>query len=719
MRISRKWLAGGAALALVPGAAFAQDRPDEADGSDGIAEIVVTAQKRSESSQTVPISISALDSEIIARTGIVTLDAVQRLTPGMTISTIGSGFASYTYIRGAGTNVFDIGADPSVAYFVDEIYQAGTAGLQPDLLDVERIEVLKGPQGTLFGRNAAAGAVSIIIKRPENEFNAWARGGIGTYQQFEASGGVTGPISSDGAWRYRLAASHRERDGYVRNLGTGRDPGFMDNYSGRGSIEYAGGTVTALISADVVRMRNGMTPQYITTANKTSLISVAALAANPAGEDMYHRYYNVDGHENQNGWTMTGRLEWDMGGATLTSVTGYRKNRFWRLQDHDGSIADAWTFINEEKNRTFSEELRLSGESDRLQWVLGGFFYSNRAVRRDQAKIGKDFAVPVFAAFPGDYLHHLNTTSYAAFGQVKFNLTDQLSITGGARYTHDRKVSHQNSDPAGPVARFTVDVPRSWNSFDPAVTVQYQANPDFMVYGSYKRGFKSGGFQSLPATAALAATPFNPEHVSAFELGFKSQMLDRHVQFNAAAFWNDISNQQILRLLSPTITFVDNAGHTRAKGVDVTLSVLPFRNFRIDGGMTYQHARFTKYLSGAADYSGNHQLRSPDFTASVGAEYKVPLPNGEIVLRGDWFHQSAVWFDGANLTLPGGFQPAYDLINAQVAFRPGEGNLDIALWAKNLGKERYYRNIAIQGTAGIGVPGEPLTAGISLSWKLR
>jgi iron complex outermembrane receptor protein len=196
-------------------------------------------------------------------------------------------------------------------------------------------------------------------------------------------------------------------------------------------------------------------------------------------------------------------------------------------------------------------------------------------------------------------------------------------------------------------------------------------------------------------------------------------MLDRRVQLNVAGFWNEMSNQQILRLLSPTVTFVDNAGHTRAKGFDATLSVLPVKNFRIDGAMTVQKARFTKYLSGTLDFSGNHQLRSPDFMASLSAEYTVPLGNGEIALRGDVFHQSKVFFDGANLSLPGGFQPGYTLANAQIAFRPGAGNLEVALWAKNLTSEKYYRNIAIQGTAGIGVPGEPLTAGMSLSWKLR
>jgi len=717
MRHSTTWLVASAVIALIPGIAFAQDQADDSAASEGITDIVVTAQKRAESSQRVPISIAAVDEASLAKVGAVTLDSVQRMTPGMTLSTVGSGFVSYTYVRGAGTNVIDIGADPSVAYFVDEVYQAGTAGLQGDLLDVARIEVLKGPQGTLFGRNAAAGAVSIITKRPENEFSAWANGDVGTYNAFNLSGGITGPLDGDGALRYRFALGHRQRDGYVDNL-AGKDPGNVNSWTGRGSFEYVGDSLTAQISADFVRLRNGMTPQFPSTT-AIVILTPAALAALPAGQDFSHRYYDYVGFENQDAWSVTGRLEWDFGAAKLTSVTGYRYSHFTRSQDHDGTSANSWRFDNEEQNRTFSQELRLSGDSDWLNWLVGGFYYNNRAQRRDQITFGPDFQVPAMVAFPGDYGHKLHTESYALFGQLTFNITDELSLIAGGRYTHDTKTSDQDHDPYGPAARFQVKLAKTWDSFDPAVTVQYKPSETLMLYASYRQGFKSGGFQTLPGTVALASTPFDPEKVKAWEAGFKSSFLDRHVVLNIAAFHNDIVNQQILRLPTPTVTLVDNAGGTRAKGVDVTLSLLPFSGLRIDGSMTYQQARFTRYLNGTIDYAGNHQLRSPDFTATLAAEYTIPLKAGEIALRGDMFHQSKIFFDGANLSLPGGFQPGYTLFNARLSFRPGGGNFDIAAYVRNLTNKQYYRNIAVQGPSGVGTPGEPLTAGLSVSWKLR
>jgi len=711
-------MAAAAVVAFIPGMALAQELSTNNTEPQGIADIVVTAQKRAESSQSVPISIAAVDDTTLARAGAVTLDSVQRLTPGLSISTAGSGFVSYTYIRGAGTNVLDIGADPSVAFFVDEVYQAGTAGLQGDLLDVERIEVLKGPQGTLFGRNAAAGAVSIITKRPEKEFNAWANADLGTYDALYLAGGVTGPLSSDGALRFRMAGAHRQQDGFVTNL-AGKDPGGINTWTGRGSLEYVGSSVTVLLSADAVRLRNGMGAQFVSTASKAALLNPTAIAALPAGEDFWHHYYNYEGFQRQDSSSYTGRVEWDLGAAQLTSISAYRKMHFTRSQDHDGSLANAWVFDHEERDKTFTQELRLAGDSDWLNWMIGGFYYHNDADRRDQIHLGPDFAVPALAAFPADVKHQMTTSSYAAFGQLTFKLGDQFSLIAGARYTHDTKTSHQDVEPLGPPARFVVDIQRTWDSFDPAVTLQFKPSEHVMAYASYRQGFKSGGFQSLPATAVLATTPFDPEKVKAWEAGIKSTLLDRRLILNLAAFHNDIVNQQILRLPTPTVTLVDNAGGTRAKGVEATISILPVSNLRIDGALTYQQARFTKYLNATVDYAGNHQLRSPDFTATLAAEYTVPLKNGEIALRGDLFHQSTVYYDGANTSLQGAFQPAFTLLNARLSFRPGNGNFDVSLYVRNLTNKRYLRNIAVQAPSAIGYPGDPLTAGINVMWKLH
>lgn len=685
-----------------------------------IEDIIVTAQKREQSVQDVPISLVAVGEEQLAKTGAVSLDDVQRLAPGINISTVGSGFVSYTYIRGAGTNVIDSGADPSVAFFVDEVYQAGTAGLQGDLLDVQRVEVLKGPQGTLFGRNAAAGAVSIITNKPSADFDAWASGDVGNYGLLAVRAGLTGPLSEDGKWRFRAAGSHRQRNAFTNNP-AGRDPGDVDSYAGRAQLEYAGDAVTALISVDHYRANNGMTNQFLASAIPFGLISAAAAAALPTDQSFYRRYYDVDGYEDQRTTGVTGRLEWDLGAVTLTSISGYRHNDFRRLADQDGTSADSLAISTTERDESFSQEVRLSGDTDRINWVLGGFYYKVDTHRRDYLPIGPAFPIPALAGLDGDYGFRLNTESFAAFGQASYNLTDQLTVTVGGRYTHDRKIANYDVDPFGPAGVYTVALRPDWGSFDPAAAIEFKPNRDILLYASYRRGFKSGGFQSLPASAALASNVYDPEQVEAFEAGFKSQLLDRRLTFNLALFQSNITDQQILRVPSAGVTIVDNAGRTRARGADFTISVVPTDGLRFDLSGTLQKAAFRRYLSGGVSFAGNRQLRSPDVTLYFVAEYTVPLGerSGSLSFRTDTSYQSKTFFDAANTSAYGTYQPGYALVNGRISYTSQDRHWDASIFAKNITGKHYFRNIALSGPTGLGVPGDPFTFGVSLGWRLK
>jgi iron complex outermembrane receptor protein len=689
--------------------------------------IIVTAQKRESNIQDVPLSITAVTSSALQKSGVNTLEAVQTLAPGMSMSAVGSGFVSYTYIRGAGTNVIDAGSDPSVAFFMDEVYLAGTAGLQFDLLDVERIEVLKGPQGTLFGRNAAGGAISIITKRPSRTFDAWAQADGGEYGMFALRGGITGPVG-DTDWSYRLAAGHRQRKAFTDNP-VGRDPGSIDNYTGRGQVMYDGADLTLLLTADVFRSDNGMTNHFISTANKTSLLTPDAIAAEPTDQSMYRRYYNVDGFEKQKLHTLSGRIEWDMGPVTLTSISAYRNNHFRRLQDQDGSVADGYSLGTDARDRTFSQELRLSGESDRFEWIAGLFYYNGLTNRTDTLDSGPDLATAALRNSLGTYGQRIHARSYAAFGQATYEILPDLRLTLGARYSKDKKKSNQRTDPLGPVGLYTVELTPEWSSFDPAVIVQYEPSRQIMVYGSFRKGFKSGGFQSLPANLTIASSVFAPEDVKSLELGAKTQWFDNRLRINASLFETRISDQQILRIPGSGITIIDNAGRTRTRGVDLAVQALLGEYLRLDWNTTYQHARFTEYLSGCAgtppvcaiDLSGNNQLRSPDFQTSALADVRVPVgaSGGHVTLRGEYSYQTKIFFDGANTNGPGAYQPRYGLLNGRIGYEGDDGRWSIALFAKNLTNKKYFRNVAITGVSGVGTPGDPQTFGVSLNWRLR
>jgi len=708
------WFMGASlSVLLAAGAASAQDSATNLD------EVIVTAQKRAENLQDVPISISAVSSASIEKAGITTLDGIQRLTPGMNMSAIGSGFVSYTYIRGAGTNVIDSGADPSVAFFVDEVYLAGTAGLQADLLDVERVEVLKGPQGTLFGRNAAAGAVSIITKRAEETFNAYVSADVGNYDLYAVRGGITGPLSADGAWRYRLSGAHREHGAYTNNP-AGRDPGSIDNYSARGSLEYVGDKLNFRLTGDYFTSDNGMTNHYLSTVNVAGFLNPAVAPLLPQDQDMFRRYYNTNGFEKQDTYSIAARFEYDLGFATLTSISGYRDNHFKRLQDQDGSLAFGYALGTDQEDVTFSQELRLANDGERFHWIAGLYYYHGMTDRRDTIIVGQDFAVPTARGTIGSYGQNINTRSYAVFGQATYDFTDQLSLTVGGRYTKDKKTSDQATDPFGPVGPYFVTLKPSWDSFDPAITVQYKATDEINLYASAKQGYKSGGFQSLPGTLQLASTIYNPEKVKAYELGAKTQWLGGRLTANIAAFHADIKNQQILRIPSAGLTIIDNAGATKTDGVDLSLGARVTPRFRLDVNATIQKARFDRYVSNGVSFKGNAQLRSPDLMTSAVAEYTLPLgQSGSLLFRGEYSYQSKVFFDAANTSSINAYQPGYGIVNARVIFTPTAGDWDASLFVKNWTDKRYFRNVAISGPSGLGTPGDPLTFGMTLNWRLH
>ena len=686
--------------------------------SAGIEEVVVTAQKRSENVQSVPISIVAVDSSVLEDNGVASLDGLQRLAPGMNMSTVGSGFVSYTYIRGGGTNVIDAGSDPSVAVFVDEVYQAGTTGLQSTLLDIDRIEVLKGPQGTLFGRNAAVGAISIITKRPSDEFGTSLDLNLGNHGEKSLRGMLTGPLSSDGAWRYRVAAGYRERDAFTDNP-AGMDPGFIDNYSARAQLERVSDTFQFRLTGDYFSSDNGMTNQYLATSVVTGFIRPEAAATLPADQARFRRYYSFnDGYERQDAGSATARMEWETGIGTITSISAYRDLNFRRIQDQDGSAAAGHELITHEEVRSWSQELRLAGEAGRWRWVGGLYYYDAETNRLDIQAAGADFPTAAARGTAGSYNQNIDTRSHAVFGQATVDLSDRWALTLGGRYSKDRKKSFQVIDPLGPAGVFTASLSPEWDSFDPSVVLEFEPSDDLMFYGSYRQGYKSGGFQTLPSSVVLANSPFAPEHVRSYELGMKSEWSDNRVRFNTALFYVDIDDQQIQRIPAAGIAQIDNAGRTETRGVDLGLVLAPTDALRFDVNATFQRARFKEYITGVVSFAGNHQLRSPDQAFAVGAEYEVPVSFGDVTLRADYSYQSRMYFDAANSSQPNNFQPGYGLLNARVILGMGEG-WELALWGVNLADEEYFRNIAVVTGAGLAVPGDPRTYGISVSWKVN
>ena len=695
----------------------AVDAASQADQSAGVQDIIVTAQRRSESAQTVPISIAAVSGDTLVKTGVDGIGGLERVAPGLTISAVGSGFVSYTYIRGGGTNQIDPGSDPSVAYFVDEVYIGGTAGLQFDLFDIDHVEVLKGPQGTLFGRNASSGAISVVTRRPSDKFSGNFNLEGGKYGYLVGRGGVTGPINSDGSLRYRVSGVYKRRNPFTENLSGGPDPDKVRTGGARGQLEWVSGDLDVLASADYLRVRNGQTNQFISTADRSGWVN-GALPLQP-NQSFFKHYYDVDGFEHQTLYDASLRVELTTPIGSITSLSAYRNSRFTRSQDQDATSYDGYILNSDEHDKTFSQELRLAGDSGRLRYVGGLYYY--------HATIDSVFDIIADAAFPTAAVRGrrardqrtLTTDSYAAFGQVTYEVTDALDLTAGARFTEDRKEDDRSVRGFFAVTPFQVDPKANFRAFNPAGTISYKPRPGLLAYFSYRQGFKSGGFQGLlPGTPAIAGTPFKPEDVTSYELGVKSAFLDRRVRANVALFRADITNQQISRIASASSVLIDNAGRTRTDGVDVSLTVKPVSALTLTADGTLQHARFKKFLNGAISYAGNHQLRSPDFTGFFSAEYEAQLSDGSAVtLRGDYSYKSKTFYDAANSSFSGIFQPGYGVANARLTYTPISLPVELSAYVKNVTNKHYFVNVAVAGATGLATPGEPLTFGGSLNLR--
>ncbi len=709
------------AAAQQPATGQSQGTTTDAPNSSGVADIIVTAQRRSESVQNVPISIVAVSGDSLVKSGVTTLDGIQRLAPGLTTTTVGSGFVSYTFIRGGGTNNVDPGSDPSVAYFVDEIYIGGTQGLQFDLFDVDHVEVLKGPQGTLFGRNAASGAISVITKRPTTDFHGEAHLEYGNYNSLLEKASLSGPLNSAKTLLFRVSESYRRHDAFSQNLNGKADPGNIDAGGVRGQLEYRADGLSVLLSADFFKARNGQTNQNETTANVSANVN-PALPVLP-GQNFYDRYYDYIGFENQDVHNFSGRIEVDTPIGQLTSISAYRYNYFRRNQDNDGTNYDGQVQFYREKDRTFSQELRLVGDAgERFHYVLGGFYYHANTDFSFVTKFGADYPIPVLRRLTLSDVSNYKTDSYAAFGQLTFDLTRQLSVVAGGRYTEDHKKNFRTVNRFGTL--YTVNPNVTFRDFTPAITVNYKPSAAILAYASYREGFKSGGWQTLgPATPTIANTPFLPEYVKSYEVGLKTTLLDRRVQANVALFRSDISNQQITRITpltatTPAITQIDNAGRTRAQGIDGMLTIRPIPELVLSANATYQHARFRQYLTNGVSLAGNHQTRSPDFSGYFSAQYTATLGDfGSLSLLGEYSRRSIIYFDPANNQTPGLNQPGYGIGNLRLTLTPASLPLDISAFVRNVGKTKYYTNIVVTPPSGIGPPGEPRIYGVALNFK--
>lgn len=759
-------LFAGVALVL-PVQAIAQTEGSQQDSAgQGLGEIVVTARKRAENLQDTPISITALGAEEIESRGASDVTKVAGFAPNVTFEgpapLSGSSSASLVFIRGVGQTDFNQLTDPGVGVYVDGVYLGRSVGQVLSTLDLERVEILRGPQGTLFGRNTIGGAVSVISKKPSRDFEGYVDAAIGRYDRIDLKASLNVPLTDN--LFVRLTGATINRDGYVIRLPDGLDLGNQKKLIGRAAVRWEPSDQTTIdLAFDITRERENGPPTYLVAVNTQpvtgqpagnppnfaaisncfaqGLPPVSPPCTNFTGSLTDPRFYNTqwltgsrfrtfasgpfadpDGFRSDlDLWGVNLTIAHDFGFAEFKSITSYRdtKSDFGRDDDHSPILITATANIY--KQQQFSQEFQLTGNafSDRLKYTTGLFYFVEKGNDRDFVN------TPVaYFLSAGD----VKNDSLAAFAQATYEVTDALSVTGGLRYTDETKryspiqfyitngagfpgINAAGQFGVGPDFRFIQPLgerKKKFTEWTPMANIAYKFNEDLLAYATYSKGYKSGGFTQRIFPAQLLVPDFNPEFVDSYELGVKSDWLDRRLRLNLAAFQTEYSDIQVL-VQEGFAPQTRNAASGRIRGFEFEASAAPTEGLLLSFGAGYLDAKFTSLGAGVAGITLDSVFPyTPKWSLNGSASYEIPTSLGPITPRVDWTYRSTIYTDSINT--PQIVQPGYHLVNLSVAWDLENPKVRLSAGVTNVGNKQYApvasADLAVKGSAEAH-PGRP------------
>ncbi len=728
------------ALVFVPNTAPAQD---ESVSSGQLAEVVVTARKREEKLQEIALPVSALSAADMARRPDQDLSSLTNVAPNVIIDDTqeGPGSPAAMTIRGIGVNDHERSIDPTVGVVVDGVFIGASGGAMIKALDLQSVEVLRGPQGTLFGRNSIAGAVNILRRRPDDSFSGKVQAAFGDYSEVTAEAYVSVPVRD--RLSVMVGAATDRRDGYFYNTVLDRTQGEL-HYSNYDvvidwhpidSIEFYYRFDHGRTEQDANPLLNVAQPdQAFCFYYGQCAVSLTVpqsgnryeVVTNTAGDNSY---FNSDMHVVNARWEFTpgNKLEYIFGWFD-TDENGH--------MDFDGTPL---TLYDTQRPQTYSQhshELRVTHSGDgRLSYTAG--LYSWRSQYRIDMHSYIGFGDLLFpdAIPPGTVLDipqsvQQHTTSYAGFFEGDYGFTDAWTLTVGGRYTHDNKDTGL-IDPSMPelAAAGGIDNPigKSWSEFTPKAALTYKVTQGVMAYLLYSKGYRAGGFTGRPGTYASAVTAYNPEVIDNFELGGKSEWLEHRLRVNANVFFMRYKDKQ--EELSRPIdqgtgqeTLFLNAAEAQIYGLEIDFAAIPMQGLTIAGSLGLLHAKYTDFkdpLSGA-DISYLHLRRAPKVSGSLSASYEWTMLAGTFGVHADYHHLSS--YDNTFLNTPQGRNGSQNIVDATLSYQ--HGGTTVALYGRNLTEDDAY-SIALDvgasftnaGLWTFAAPRPPRTYGISLQQK--
>ena len=698
-----------------------QAQPADSPSATGavVKEIIVTAQKREQSLQKVPISITAIGADDLEARGLSNVKELQVAVPGLQIPEL-SGIVM-PFIRGVGSATNLLSNESSVAVYLDGVYHARLPSGMLDLSNMERVEVLKGPQGTLFGRNSTGGVINIVTSDPT--FEPQVKGSLG-YGRFEAiQGRIYGSTGLSETVAVDLAVSGKTDQGFGTVLETGGRYGFQDQVLVRSKLLFEPSEATKVSVSGFYSWTQQDGNKGFFPGTTVGTFSEPHVIVTDDGLDFHDNLVAVD-DVRQKDWGVSLRAEQDLSFARLTSITAYTHTSEAVKYDIDRTERDDFNINTRGFSRVFTQELQLANlPGGKLDWVLGAFYYNNFARYTEESFISPLLFGPGFNA-PAQQ----HALSYAGFAQATYEVLPRLRLTGGLRYTHEKTSAEGEmylfTDPPTPLAAPPPDS-NTENRVTFKASADYELTDRVLLYGSFSRGFKSGSYNTLTYSVA---EPTKPETLDAWEIGMKGDFLDRRLRLNLAAFNYDLKSPQV-QLMVDNVVIYSNGGGARMRGVELEGQAVlaPRLNARFNA--LYLDAKYTDYLNAPSntvdpvnggvlalppiDAAGNRTPYAAKFTFGVGGDYTVDAGDGEITLTADYYHNSGHYFEPDNFLRQG----PYDLLSGQIRYAPTE-NLAVRVWGKNLTGSEYAQLAVAAGPAAfIYRPAPPLTYGIAVDFN--
>lgn len=751
------------ALAAIPMGAQAQ--VEETKGG-ALEEVMVTAQRRDENLQTTPAAISAYTGNTIEVNRIFTLFDLATYTPSFSL-TANTPLDLEMNIRGVTNTRLDAPtADPSVGFFVDDVYIGRSGGMSFDFYDIERIEVIRGPQGVLLGKNVVGGALSVYTKAPEFDPSAEALISLGNYNSVLANGFLTGALSDD--WAGRFSFQTRNHNGYGYDLLHDRELDNLQSLQLRAQVLYQpkDGNFDARLIVDYNKDESdGIT--VVAVADKltggfrprpwSNLRDFLGLSNPREAIPEHNQYagddYFTDQYLDRKGWGAALTMNWDFSGFILTSITSFRDVDAGQLYDQTGAGPDIFDQLynfsdfqaynptaalflfaepvrEDETINQFTQEVRLVSNTDNnWDWIVGAY-YKHDSIDKLDRFFGENIsgALPTLSG-ESHWINHGKMDSIAGFGQVGYRFNDAWKLTVGARYTSDDKSGHVQGikvatgdrfHPNDPVPltplteNFSVDYGDTWNKFTPQGILEFQASDQWYWYGSITTGFKGGGYEDTPANAIGATIPFDPETVTSYEMGFKATLLEDRLRWNTTIFYMDYKDLQVQQTNQDCLcNLTDNAANAQISGVEMELQWAATDGLVIFASGSALSTEYKDFIeSSGVDSTGNHLQRTPENQFGIGFDWT--FGSGSLAdsfnLNANYYWQDKLYWQPSNENT----EPSYGLINGRLTYTPPDAHWAVSAWIKNASDKLYRTNIIPFFGEEVGQYGTPRTWGFDL-----